>query len=269
MKKRVLFTDQDIVDFCRSTQDTNVVHDQMFMTSLNKRVIVPGMYAFCMTANLAADFILGGANYFRVYFNTLLSSGDFADLCAISGPGPQEEIRLSALNHKDTLSSPGEHTSVMKTDIPFVPQDQGHVLQLPVTGRQVETFRRLISTTNGEVGDLLFTMAYASQALFRSIREPATDVEQEIISLVDGGNRISPFYHTLEIFLPTERPSLLTESLVDYRIHFERVKANRAYLAGVQCEQQGRILYRSVYKLVGIRDSVILRMAKEVHHNLK
>ncbi len=268
MKKRVLFTDQSIVDFCRSTQDTNEVHDPEFMTRLNKRVIVPGMYAFCMTANLAAGFILEGANYFRVYFNTLLSSGDFADLCAIPHPGTRE-IRLSAINHKDTLASSEEYTSLFKTGESFVPQVQGHIRQLPVTPGHVDMFHRLISAADPRVGDLLFTVAYASQALFKSIREPETEVEQEIDALVNSDSKVSPFYHTLEIFLPGTLYEVTHDRPLDYRIHFERVRANRAYLASLQCEQEGNVLFRSVYKLVGIKDSVILRMAKEIHHHLK
>ena len=150
-----------------------------------------------------------------------------------------------------------------------MPQAQGHIRQLPVSPEQVGLFHRLIASSGDRVGDLLFTVAYASQALFKSIREPETEVEREIDALVNGDSKVSPFYHTLEIFLPRELPGLLPDKPLDYRIHFERVRANRAYLASLQCEQEGRIGFRSVYKLVGIKDSVILRMAKEIHHFMK
>src|SRR5512138_210725 len=132
MKKRIIFTDKSIVEFCKATQDTNEVHDPSFMTGLNKRVIVPGMYAFCMTAGLTAPFLKKGANYFRVYFNALLSSGDFADLQAVPDPNNPMEIRLSAINHRDTLAARNEYTRVMKNGREFLPQTLGIIRKLPV-----------------------------------------------------------------------------------------------------------------------------------------
>jgi hypothetical protein len=269
MKKRIIFTDKAIVDFCRATQDTNEVHDPAFMTGLNKRVIVPGMYAFCMTANLSAGFLKSGANYIRVCFNTLLSSGDLADLSAEQSPENPLEIRLSAINHKDTLTSRDEYTRIMKVDGEFVPQTTGLIRQLTVTKEQVDAFSSLISATDPGVADLLFAISYASQALLKSIREAGTGVEKEIDAVINGDSKISPFYHTLEIFLPPVFPGITKEGMLDYRIHIEREKANRAYVAHLQCEQDGEILFRSIYRLVGIADSVILRMAKEIHHFLK
>jgi hypothetical protein len=117
-----------------------------------------------------------------------------------------------------------------------------------------------------ELAGFLFSVAYASQALYAGIREASTEVEQEIDRLINGNNRISPFYHTLEIFLPPNFPFIQSEGTIGYRVHFVRERANRSYVAHVQCVQEGRIIYRSVYKLVGISDTIILRMAKGVHH---
>ena len=224
------------------------------------------MFAFSSTAILASDFIKTRADYIRVCFNTLLSSGDFADLVAIPNSVLPTEIRLSAVNHKDTLTSNDDYTRISRRGVEFVPQTAGKIMHLPVNELNIRDFSRLIMCHDPELAGFLFSVAYASQALYAGIREASTAVEQEIDKLINGNNRISPFYHTLEIFLPPNFPFIQAKGTIGYRIHFEREKENRAYVANLQCEQEGRIIYRSVYKLVGIPDSIILRMAKGIHH---
>lgn len=262
MKQRIIFTDQSIIDFCLATKDTNEVHDPAFMGTLGKRVIVPGMFAFASTAGLSAEFLRTRANRIRVIFNTLLSSGDFADLVVERESTNPEKFRLAAINHKDTLSSQEESTFVERTDDHFTPQSEGSVITLPLTGAQITAFGHLTGCPDREVTGLLFSVAYASHALFERISSPATDVEKDIHVLIHGQEKVSPFYHTLEIFLPATFTHLNGLDTIDYRIHFERTRKNRQYIANLQCEQGGKVLYRSVYKLVGIPDSVILRMAK-------
>lgn len=266
MHRRIIFTDRSVVDFCKATQDINTVHDPGFMGSLGKRVIVPGMFAFSSTAILAADFIKTRADYIRVCFNTLLSSGDFADLVAVPDSVLPAEIRLSAINHKDTLTSADDYTRISRRGLLFVPQSEGKIRHLEVSESHIRDFARLIMCHDPELAGFLFSIAYASQALYAGIREASTVVEKEIDRLINGNNRISPFYHTLEIFLPPNFPFIIPNGTIGYRIHFIREKENRAYVANLQCEQEGRIIYRSVYKLVGIPDSIILRMAKGIHH---
>ncbi len=262
MKKRVIFTDQLIVDFCTVTRDTNEVHDPGFMGSIGKRVIVPGMFAFACAAGLSADYLKSGSGRIRVCFNTLLSSGDFADLVAVPETGIPGRIRLSAINHKDTLASREEYTHIDRSGTTFVPQTEGTMQHLPVTPHQVETFGALAGCADHDVRGFLFAVAYASHALFERIASAETDTEQEIDRLINGTTKVSPFYHMLEIHLPEPFVALEPKGMIDYRIHFEREKLNRNYTAKLQCEQDGKILYRSVYKLVGIPDAIILRMAK-------
>jgi hypothetical protein len=262
MKKRIIFTDQAIVDFCKVTRDTNEVHDPAFMGKLHKRVIVPGMFAFTSTVNLTSEFLKTRAGMIRVFFNTLLSSGDFADLIAIPEHGDPDRIRLSAVNHKDTLASQEEYTHIERGTGAFIPQTEGCVLSLPVSCDQVRTFASLTGCTDPEVKGFLFSVAYASHALFERIACAETEIEQEIDRLINGESKVSPFYHMLEIFLPDPFLPMKCDGVIDFRIHFEREKKNRNYIANLQCEQNGSIIYRSVYKLVGIPDAIILRMAK-------
>lgn len=262
MKKRIIFTDQSITEFCKATKDTNEVHDPAFMGTLGKRVIVPGMFAFACTAKLSSEFIKTRAGKFRVFFNTLLSSGDFADLVAEPEALTPGRIRLAAINHKDTLSSHEDYTFVESSPHPFAEQMEGTIISLPVNASQVEAFDRLTGIHDKEVNGFLFSVAYASHALYQKIEESSTEIEREIDELINGPGKVSPFYHTLEIFLPGQFMHLDDSGMIGYRIHFEREKKNRNYIANLQCEQGGRVLYRSVYKLVGIPDAVILRMAK-------
>lgn len=262
MKKRIIFTDPSIVSFCRATRDGNEVHDPAFMESIGKRVIVPGMYAFACAVNLSAEFIKQEARHIYVCFNTLLSSGDFADLSAVPEEANPGRIRLSAVNHRDTLASKDAYTHIERTDDPWVPQEGGSVISLEVSSEQVRTFAALTGCTDPDVQGFLFSVAYASQALYNRIPAAETEVEHEIDLLINGESKVSPFYHQLEIFLPERFVPLSPDRLIDYRILFGRERKNRSYIANLQCEQDGRILYRSVYKLVGIPDAIILRMAK-------
>lgn len=262
MRKRIIFTDRSIVDFCKATRDTNEVHDPVFMGNLHKRVIVPGMFAFTCTVNLTSEFVKTRASKIKVFFNTLLSSGDFADLSAIPDHDDPDRIRLSAINHKDTLASQEEFTHISRTGDFFVPQTEGSLLSLPVACDQVKTFATLTGCADPEVQGFLFSVAYASHALFERISRAETEIEQEIDRLINKESKVSPFYHILEIFLPELFVPMQCDGTIDFRIHFEREKKDRNYVANLQCEQNGSIIYRSVYKLIGIPDSIILRMAK-------
>jgi hypothetical protein len=264
MQRRVIFTDRAIVDFCRSTQDTNEVHDPAFMGGINKRVIVPGMFAFSSTANLAGAFLKEQGDYIQVFFNTLLSSGDFADLSASPVEGEHPEFRLSAVNHKDTLTTQDHYTRICATGAEFQSQSEGILHALPVSPEQIGMFASLTGCGDDRICRFLFSVSYASQAMFKSINEAATDVEKEIDRLINGDSKVSPFYHTLEIFIPRPFPRVNADGALSYRIHFERIRANREYIARVQCEQDGGPVYRSLYKMIGIPDHVILRMAKEI-----
>jgi len=266
-QKKVIFRDTEIVEFCRATLDTNEIHDPVFMAKLGKRVIVPGMFALAQTASLSPHFLKNQANSLKVLFNSLLSSGDFVTLCANLSDDPAE-IRLSAINSKDTLTSKDEYTRLSIQEPDFNTNFIGILHRLNVTSEQVGKFIHLIGSEDEDVARFLFAVSYASQALLRSINKPETEIEKEIYKAISCNSGISPFYHTLEISIPTPFPVFDPVGELNYFIHFEREKPNKLYGAYMRCEYNGMPIFQSYYKLVGIADRIILRMAKEIkrHH---
>ncbi|MCX6248868.1 MAG: MaoC family dehydratase [Bacteroidetes bacterium] len=266
-QKKVIFRDAEIIEFCRATHDTNEIHDPVFMATLGKRVIVPGMFALTQTVSLSAGFLKNHANSLKVLFNSLLSSGDFVTLCTSSPEENPSEVRLSAINCKDTLTSNDEYTRLSVNETEFKADHKGKLFKLPVTPQQVESFSRLIRSEDSDVAHFLFAVAYASQALLRGINEPGTEVEKEIDEMINKNTAISPFYHTLEIRIPTPFPVFNPLGELDYFVHYDREKYWKLYGAYVRCEYRGKLIFLAHYKLVGIADRIILRMAKEIKHH--
>jgi len=266
-QKKIIFRDTEITEFCCATLDTNEIHDPLFMAKLGKRVIVPGMFALSQTVNLSAGYLKNHAKSLKVLFNSLLSSGDFVTLCTSAPDGGVSEIRLSAINSKDTLTSNDEYTRLSVSETGFRTDFKGILHRLDVKPEQVGNFSRLIGAEDKDVANFLFAVSYASQALLRSIILPETDVEKEIDETLNKNICISPFYHSLDIHIPTPFPVFEPSGELDYYIHFEREKPFKLYGAYVRCEHHGKLIFRSHYKLVGIADRVILRMAKGIRHH--
>ena len=267
-QKKIIFRDTEIIEFCRATLDTNEIHDPLFMARLGKRIIVPGMFALSQTVNLSAGYLKNHARSLKVLFNSLLSSGDFVTLCASSSEGNPSEIRLSAINCRDTLTSKDEYTRLSVKETGFKTNYKGILRRLEVTPEQVGKFSQLIGAEDIDVAHFLFAVSYASQALLRSINQPETEIEKEIDETLNKHISISPFYHSLDIHIPTPFPVFDPVGGLDYFIHFEREKPFKLYGAYVRCENHGKLIFLSHYKLVGIADRVILRMAKGItrHH---
>jgi hypothetical protein len=265
-QKKMIFRDDEIIEFCRATLDTNEIHDPEFMASLGRRVIVPGMFALAQTVNLEAGFLKNHARSLRVLFNSLLSSGDFVTLCSMIPHEDPSEIRLSAINHKDTLTSKDNYTRLSVKVAGFRTNFQGLPHPLEVSREQVRKFSALIGATDPDVVNFLFSVSYASQALLKSIDHPQNEVEEEIDNMINKNTGISPFYHTLEILIPAPFPVFDPVGTLDYFIHYEREKPFKLYAAYVRCEKDGIVIFQSQYKLIGIADKIILRMAKEIKH---
>ena len=262
-QKKTIFRDTEIVEFCRATLDTNEIHDPAFMAKLGKRVIVPGMFALAQTVNLSSGFLKNEAKSIKVLFNSLLSSGDFVTLTTSDSSDPSE-IRLSAINCKDTLTSKDEYTRLSIMEAGFKSIHGGILRKLDVTPEQVTRFMNLVGADDIDVAHFLFAVAYASHALLRSITQPETEIEREIDETISRNASISPFYHTLEISIPAPFPVFDPVGELDYFIHFEQEKPLKLYGAYMRCEHNGMLIFTAHYKLVGIADRVILRMAKEI-----
>jgi hypothetical protein len=223
------------------------------------------MFALSCTLNLEAQHLKTKVNFIKVLFNSLLSSGDFATLRTMPDPQFSPEIRLSAINHKDTLTSKDEYTRMSHIEKGFNSFFQGINHSLPLNAEQIQTFNKLVGAVDPDVTNFLFAVSYASQALLSAINHPETEIEVEIDQVINGNSNISPFYQSLEIHIPEPFPVFTPRNSMDYYIHFEREKVKKLYIAHVRCESEGIVIFRSSYKLVGIPDQIILRMAKDAH----
>ncbi len=265
-KKKVIFRDTEITDFCLTTKDTNEIHNPEFMKARGKRVIVPGMLALSSTINLSAGFLKDGADSITIFFNSLLSSGDFVTLVNTLNPDDPHELRLSAINHKDTLSSNDAYSKIFKRSADFDNIYPGIRRSLPIEPAMTLRFSELTSGTDADVSRFMFAVAYTSQALLKSILEPETEVEQEIGQVISRINQVSPFYHSLEIQISSPFPHFEPDGELDYFIHFTTEKTGKLYTAHVRCEHYGRLIFHSRYKMIGIPDRMIYRMAKDISH---
>lgn len=267
MEQQVVFSESMVVNFCQATADDNPIHDPSYMYAQNKGVVVPGMLLFSTIINFLHQQTSELYNYYRLIFGNVICANEKVDL-GFSLNREQPNIKyLFAINGHDSFSTKYERSFVSIC---------GNVLNIDANGvdrkltyhfTQLETFRRLTNGVNRSLSDFLFTIAYASAALFKSIREPLTVVEEEINRLLDktiNPEQVSPFYQTLEIYKTRFDSELSSEGIIDYNIRFEPEKQNKVYVAHVVCSQNGKVLYHSTYKLVAIPDKLIMRMVKGV-----
>jgi hypothetical protein len=262
-QRKLIFSDAEIVEFCKATQDTNELHDPAFMGNIGKRIIVPGMFALSRTICLDEGFLKSRANVIKVLFNSLLSSGDFVTLSASPDPENPCELLLSAINHKDTLSSHFEHSFLFLTDRGFENFINGIHHRVEMDVQQVQKFKSLVGAKDPDVANFLFAVSFTSKALLNVIDHPETEIEKEIDELINKNSKVSPFYQSLEIHIPVPFPVFTPAESIDYFIHYQREIAYRLYTAHIRCETDGKILFHSQYKMGGIPDRVILRMAKD------
>ncbi|HAJ98518.1 MAG TPA: hypothetical protein DCM62_00685 [Bacteroidales bacterium] len=264
MKFEYTFTNQHIVEFCKSTCDHNPVHNPEYMTSNGKRVIVPGMMLFSKVVTLLFGSVGTSLNTYKILINSIISANEPVTLGFEDGGENQKYI--FAINRQDSFSNANERSRVyLRTQDKSYPQN-GSLLSLPMEQWQLDGFGQVIGCQNIILRDFLFGIAYASNALFKRIAHPITEIDKEIHNFLDkktNQSQISPFYQSLEIFLPPNPIPLKSQSNIDYRINFERVLEGKVYIAHVRCEQQGNLLYHSEYRLMAIPDRVIMRMAKD------
>jgi hypothetical protein len=227
------------------------------------------MFALSCTACLTGEFLKTRANSIKVFFNSLLSSGDFATLNVMDVQGNPDEVRLSAINHKDTLTTSNDYTRIYRTGELF-PTDAGGILhRLDLDKDHLLVFKKLVKTEDDDIANFLFAVSYASQALLKAILSPQTEVEEEVDELIHSNRGVSPFYHTLEIQIPSAFPVFTPGSFIDYHVHFERKKKFKLYIAHVTCMSGGSVIFHSRYQMIGINNQIILRMAKDIVHHKK
>lgn len=267
MRCDIQFTDKQVVEFCRATCDWNTIHNPEFMASKGKHVVVPGMFLFALIVDLLYARVGRTFDSFRVYFNSVISTGEPVQMGYDESSGGNGERFLFAMNGRDSFTMKDERSRVYRRECNIGYLTEGHYRNMAITPEQYDTFKRLVGCHDDAMAGFLFAVAYASPALTRTINEPITEPEREINRLLDRAenpDRVSPFYQSLDIYLPEKPEILKPQGEINYRVHFVREKFNRVYIAHVQCEQEGRVIYRSEYKLIAIPDRLILRMAKDL-----
>lgn len=268
MKITTSFSNADIIAFCKATMDFNIVHSPEYMSFHKKEVVVPGMYLFSYLSSklLSSCTTMVKSNTIEIFLGSLISAGEQVELLVDTAKETGTWF-LSAINSKDCFRVGENRSSISFNDHPTLTSTQSHNRGLPVTSEQLSLFKSLLHDISKEWLDLLFTITYASQALFKAIASPLDEVESEINLLLDKSknpDQVSPFYQWLKIEIPGERISLSLDKPIDYHISFNRESANRAYIANVECRQEDKLFYYSRYKLIAIPDRLIMRMAKSM-----
>jgi hypothetical protein len=268
MEKRFCFSNKSVVEFCRATADDNPIHNPEIMHNQNKGVVVPGMLLFSSIASLLHELTNDYYNYFKLVFGNVVCTNEDVELKVTTNPNNEDEKFLQAINGHDLFSTKKERSYATNTNSPLTFELDGVTRTLKYNKKQLNVFRSISSCVNKTLSDFLFAIAYASAALFKSIREPITDVEVEINQLLDKNlnpKQVSPFYQDLEIYRPGGFEGLNSDGELQYNVNFQREVKNRLYSAKVACIHNGSVLYYSIYKLVAIPDKLILRMVKNLN----
>lgn len=265
MKLEYVFSDDQVVTFCKATCDGNPVHDPGYMYSHNKRVIVPGMMLFSKVATMLFGAVGTSLDTYKILINSIVSTNEPITLGYEDGT--EDEKYIFAINKQDSFALGDQRSKVYLRNFSVEFPKLTSFQSLPIEKWQLESFGKVIDCKNVILRDFLFGIAYASNALFKCIGNPVSDVEQEINHFLDKSkspNQVSPVYQMLEIFLPPDPNPLKPNHPIDYLIHFEREVTGRVYQAKVRCEQHGSLLYHSEYRLIAVPDKIILRMAKNL-----
>jgi len=258
----MVFSDPTVVNFCQATADDNPIHDPNYMNSQNKGVVVPGMLLFSTVVNFLHKKTGDYYNYYKLIFGNVICTNEKVDM-GFENDG--EMKYLYAINGHDSFSTKKERSLVLRNGKSKGFTTDGIVRTMHYEQSQLETFRSLTQNFNKVLSDFLFAIAYASAALLKAIREPLTEVEREINKLLNktiNPEQVSPFYQTLEVFRTIPHTELNPQGSIDYNVRFEREKLNKTYTAHVVCQQNGKVFYHSIYKMVAIPDKLIMRMVK-------
>ncbi len=265
--KQIIITDEEVALFCEATKDDNVIHKKTYMTPRHKRIVVPGMYLLALASNYSAKFLKERARSVRVVFGSIISTNESIcfgqNLCE-----EEEKLSLSAFGESgDAFSLKNEYSYISaKGEMPAFPAG-GTLHSLEVNPQQIRSFTSLTKIEDSVVARFFFSVAYASMALFSAIRNPITETEKEINLLLDKSRnpaQLSPFYQSLEIFIPQSPKILYPKGNIDYQVHLIRKKKHRLYAAHLRCMQSEKLVFQAKYDLIAIPDRLIMRMIKDL-----
>jgi hypothetical protein len=266
MQADIIFSNQNVSQFCEITCDNNLIHNPEHMHQLNKQVVVPGMFVFSTALNLLHDAFTQGADTIKVFFNSVIHTNESVRFEGKKNSQKPMEILMSANNGHDSFTLKDERSKVYKRSSDYTHQNLGFIRSLKYTEMQLGAFNKLIGCVDQFMNGFLFSIAYASSALFQAIQNPITEVESEINILIDKSlnpDRVAPFYQSLEIYLENGLTALDAQGELDYKIDFVREKQYKTYVAHVRCQQNGRKIYQSDYKMISVPERLIMRMVRD------
>ncbi len=266
MRQEITFTNNQVSRFCEATHDKNIIHNPHYMSELNKQVVVPGMYVFATAVNILKDVIRLGADTIRVFFNSVIHTDETVEISGTQTGYEPIEMLMSANNGHDSFTLKDQRSKLYKRTQTYFYDNQGYNRALEYNSNQIDIFSKLTGCADNLMSGLLFSVAYASNALFQAIQFPVTEVEHEINVLIDktlNPDQVSPFYQSLDVYLPENIQHLEPNGQLDYLIDFEREKANRTYVAHVTCTQNNNLIYKSDYKMISVPERLIMRMVKD------
>lgn len=267
MYKDITFTDHQTISFCEITCDDNLIHNPVHMRQLNKQVVVPGMFVFTSALVMLREAFIRGADTLKVFFNSVIHTNETVKIKGDIISERPVEVLLSANNGHDSFTLKDERSKIYKRAFYYYHDNQGFIRTLDYTELQLDVFGKLTGSFDNLLNGFLFSIAYASSALFQAIQNPLTEVEREINVLIDktlNPDKVAPFYQSLEIFLENGIQPIQPSGQLEYKIDFEREKKNKTYIAHVLCQQNGQKIYQSDYKMISVPERLIMRMVRDV-----
>lgn len=266
------FSAKLVSDFCKVTHDSNIVHDTNYMHTNGKRVIVPGMLLLCSLMSKCWNGVTDTdlPNLYQFYFNSITSEDEFVTFFCRPEDTFPPSLSLHAINGRDCFSLNEKYSfATYIDDYELFDSFEWVDRSLPFAENQLEEFKNILRIHDDAYASLLFSISYASMALFKAINEPLSDVEKEIHNLLDkksNADCVSPFYQSLKIFIPKPSHIKVPSIEIKYFIHFDRYVMNKSYGCSLVCKINDHVVFNATYNMVSIPDRLIMRMAKNINN---
>ena len=267
MGKKVIYGSEMIRDFCRLTGDSNRIHDGNFMHNLepSKQIIVPGLMVLSGFGSITEPADFPSVNYWNVNFRGFFNEGDEADLSIRNDEG---DGLLIAKN----LSSEGndvfysESSKSFRCDVTIYRDPiEGAKANILADFQEMDDFGKLMGVDHRGLRNSLFGLSLASRVLLGMIETPTNDAEKELSELYKRDvKRSVPVYTDINVFFPSgdKETSIMPGKDLSFSVESEKID-RKNYSIKVDCSQDSFPIYMADFKLVVMREDVLIRGAKE------
>ncbi len=267
----LVFTHEDISDFCELTGDDNGMHNPDIMGKFKKEPIVPGMQLLTRAAKLV------GPEFERVkqydfYFGMPVSANESLRLVVNEMNDFPYSAKISifangsdALAVKDNTSGFNETLSLATVE--NYDGDGSVELYPPVDAG--ESFAKTSGIDDKRINNFLYAVALSSQALLKRIKFPKQDNELEkklhddMYPTDRNKELILPVYTAFHITAPHGAILIDINDGLNFNTRLEQVQnSKRDFIFYLSCSQE-RVLYTGVYGLKAIPAKILRRGAKD------